>query len=160
MGEKVIKLMVEGGKASGGPLLGPALGPLGINVQEVVSAINEQTKAFAGLNVPVNVVIDTASKGFTIEVGTPPTSQLLKQRAGLEKGHGKAWREGSAGNVALKDVVEIAKSKTNIKGLSLKAKAKEVIGTALSMGLTVEGKHPRELQREIDEGKHNSAFGA
>ncbi len=160
MSEKVIKLMVEGGKASGGPPLGPALGPMGINIQEVVNAINEATKAFAGLSVPVNVVIDTKTKSFTIEVGAPPTSQILKQKAGVEKGHGKAWKEGSIGNVSLKDIVEMAKGKSNSLGKNVKATVKEIIGTALSMGLTVEGKNPREVQREIDENKHDSLFAA
>jgi large subunit ribosomal protein L11 len=149
---KEIKLMVEGGKASGGPPLGPALGPLGINTAEVVNKINAMTKAFEGITVPITVFVDAKTKSYTIEVGTPPVSQLLKKKANIEKGHGKAWKENPAGNVSLKDIIEIAKSSTKISS-NLKEAVKEILGTALSMGLTVEGKNPKQLQKDIDEGK-------
>jgi large subunit ribosomal protein L11 len=46
MGETTLSAMVEGGKASGGPPLGPALGPLGIPVNSIIDEINKKTKAF------------------------------------------------------------------------------------------------------------------
>ena len=86
--EKTIDVIVDGGKATAGPPLGPALGPMGINAGQVVAKINEATKAFSGMKVPVKVIVDTTTKQFNIEIGTPPTAELIKKEAGIEKGAG------------------------------------------------------------------------
>ena len=67
-----VEAMVEGGKATAGPPLGPALGPKGVNIGQVVAKINEQTKAFAGMKVPIKVIIND-DKSFEIKVGIPPS---------------------------------------------------------------------------------------
>ena len=154
--EKVINAIVDGGKATAGPPLGPALGPMGVNAGQVVAKINEATKAFAGMKVPVKVIVDTDTKEFKVEVGTPPTSELLKKAAGIEKGAGN--REEPAGDIKLEEVVKISKSKANSLGKTMKETVKEVCGTCLSLGINIEGKNAREVIREIDEGKHDSLF--
>jgi large subunit ribosomal protein L11 len=149
-----IKLLVEGGKASAGPPLGPALGPFGINVGQVVAKINEQTKEYAGMTVPVTVVVDPKTKSFEIKVGSPPVSALIKKELGLEKGAKTAGSE-IVGNLSMDQVVKIAKLKrSGSLAKTLKAAVKEVLGTCVSMGITVEGKDPREVQRELDQGKY------
>ncbi len=149
MAKQVIEVLVPGGKATPGPPLGPALGPLGVPVPKVIAAINEKTKAYEGLTVPVKVIVDPATKSFEIEVGVPPTSALIKKYAKVEKGSGKPPE--AVGNISLKDVIEIAKiKKEQSLGKSLKAVVKEVIGTCVSMGITVDGKNPKELIKEID----------
>ena len=85
MGE--IKAMVDGGKASAGPPIGPALAPTGVNIGEVVAKINEKTASFAGMKVPIKVIIN-ANKTFEIEVGSPPMSALIKKEAGISKAAG------------------------------------------------------------------------
>ncbi len=152
--EKTIDAIVEGGKATAGPPLGPALGPLGVNAGQVIAKINEETKAFAGIKVPVKVIVDTDTKDFRIEVGSPPTAELVKKEAGIEKGAGN--REAPAGDVALEKLVGIAKAKTNSLGKSLKDTLKEVLGTCVSMGLNVDGNNPSDVLTEIDEGKHDT----
>ncbi|HDJ50955.1 MAG TPA: 50S ribosomal protein L11, partial [Thermoprotei archaeon] len=84
MPKQVIEVLVEGGKATPGPPLGPALGPLGVNVAQVVKAINEATKEFEGMKVPVKVIVDVATRQFEIEVGLPPTSALILKELGIE----------------------------------------------------------------------------
>ncbi|HEX2065175.1 MAG TPA: 50S ribosomal protein L11, partial [Candidatus Thermoplasmatota archaeon] len=71
---QTIETVVDGGKAAAGPL-GPVLGPTGVNMGQVIVKINEATKPFAGMKVPIKIVIGDR-KDFTIEVGTPPVSQL------------------------------------------------------------------------------------
>jgi len=150
---QVIEVLVEGGKASPGPPLGPALGPMGVNVAQVVKAINEKTKDFAGMQVPVKVIVNTETKEFRIEVGSPPTSALIKKELGLEKGGSD--QKNKVGNLTMDQVVKIARMKRdNMLAQSLKAAAKEVIGTALSMGITIEGEDPREIQKRIDQGEY------
>ncbi len=156
--ETVIQSLVDGGKASAGPPLGPALGPTGVNVYQIIQAINEKTKDYAGLKVPVTITINTDDKSFSIEVGTPPTSALLMKELGIEKGSGTTGTE-VIGNLNLSQIIQIAKIKQDkLLANSLKAAAKEVLGTAITLGVNVEDKHPKEIQKEIDEGVHDSLF--
>ncbi|MEW6035072.1 MAG: 50S ribosomal protein L11 [Candidatus Micrarchaeota archaeon] len=151
---KTINAVVEGGKATPGPPLAPALAPLGVNIGQVVAKINEMTKDFAGMKVPVKVNVDPKTKTFTVEVGSPPTAEIIKREAGVEKGAGN--REAPAGNLSMVKAVSIARAKRNSLGKDLKETLKEVLGTCVSMGITVEGRNAKEAIREVNEGKHDS----
>lgn len=154
---ETVDCLVDGGKATGGPPLGPALGPLGVNINEVVKAINEKTKSFAGMKVPVKVIIDPGKKTFEITVGTPPTSALITKELKLEKG-GKVHLE-IVGNLTMAQAIKIAKMKQDsLSGRNLKNQVMEVIGTCQSMSVTVEGKNPKDLQIEVKEGKFDDKF--
>lgn len=153
---KTIDVIVEGGKASAGPPLAPALAPMGVNIGQVVAKINEATKDFAGMKVPVKVNVDPKTKQFTIDVGAPPTAEIVKKEAKIEKGAGN--REAPAGNITLVQVVKIGKAKRNSLGKSLKDTVKEVLGSCVSMGINVDGKKARDVIKEVDEGMHDSLF--
>jgi len=156
---QVVETLVEGGKATPGPPLGPALGPLGVNIPAVVAAINEKTKDFAGMKVPVKVIVDPKTKEFEIEVGTPPTSALILRELGVEKGSSDA-KNSSVGNLTMEQVVKIARMKRDgMLASSMRSAVKEVLGTCVSVGVTVEGKHPKEVQKEVDEGKYSELIG-
>jgi len=159
MGEKkVIEALVSGGQATAGPPLGPALGPLGVNVLAIANKINEITKPYSGMKVPVKIIIDMETKEFEVNVGTPTTPALIVSELGVEKGSGAPKTE-KIGNLSMQQVMRIAKVKSaELLAKNLKAGVKEVLGSCLSMGVTVEDKDPREVQREIDEGKHDSLF--
>ncbi|MDD3494045.1 MAG: 50S ribosomal protein L11 [Candidatus Thermoplasmatota archaeon] len=149
---EIVEVLVEGGKASAGPPIGPALGPHGVNIVEIVNKINEVTADFQGTTVPVKITIDPVSKKYSIEVGTPPASALILKRAGKEKGSPEP-RERKVGTISMQDVIDIAAmKKDSLQGKSPKARAKEVVGTCVSMGIKVDNKNPRDVQREIDEG--------
>jgi len=153
--ETTIKVLIEGGKATPGPPIGPALGPLGINVGQVVSEINKKTAAFEGMKVPVSIIVDKKAKQFRIEVGSPPTAALIKKELGLEKGAKTAGQE-VVGNLTFEQVVKIAKLKrSTMLAEDLRAAVNEVLGTCLSMGVTVDGMHPKEVQRQVREGKYD-----
>ena len=156
MGEKkVVEALVNGGQATAGPPLGPALGPLGVNVLAIVNKINEITKDYSGMKVPVKIIVEK-DKSFSITVGTPPTTALLKAELGVEKGTG-AVREQTSGNLTLEQIIKVAKMKENdLLGEELKFKVKEVLGTCVSMGVTVEGKDPRDVQRQLAKGDYDS----
>ncbi|MFH1785095.1 MAG: 50S ribosomal protein L11 [Candidatus Micrarchaeota archaeon] len=151
---KTIDIIVDGGKASAGPPLAPALAPMGVNIGQVVSKINEATKDFEGMKVPVKVSVDPKTKEFTVEVGSPPTAEIIKKEAGIEKGAGS--KDAPAGNVALERLVVVSKSKRNSLGKDLKETLKEVLGTCVSMGVTIDNKNAREVIKEVNEGKHDS----
>jgi len=153
----VVEALVPGGKASAGPPLGPALGPLGVNVAQVVAKINEQTKDLNGMQVPVKVIVKSRTE-FEIEVGTPPTSALIIKEMGLEKGTGD---NNAVGNITMEQVLKIANIKR--KGLlskTLKNAASEVIGTAGSVGATIDGMPSKEAQLAVANGKYDEILEA
>lgn len=156
MGKITVKLMVEGGKANAGPPLGPSLAVHKVNIPNVVAKINEATKEFSGISVPVEVIVNTDNKQFEVKVGSPPTSQLIKKELKLEKLAKAAWKEPAVGDLKLAAVVKIAKAKLPSLGTrSLKAATKEIIGSCVSLGVTVDGKNPKEVLKEIDSGRHD-----
>lgn len=151
----IIEALVDGGNASSGPPLGPALGPMGVNIKEVIDKINNETKVFEGMKVPVKVIVDTDDKTFEIEVGTPPTSSLIIKELKVEKGS-SSNRSEKIGDLTLDQVKRIVKMKgQTILGSTMKQAVKEILGTCVSMGVTVENQDPRDVQRSIDEGKYN-----
>ncbi|HZA62954.1 MAG TPA: 50S ribosomal protein L11 [Nitrososphaeraceae archaeon] len=155
---KSISALVTGGEASAGPPLGPALGPMGVNVLQVVNMINDKTKDFPGMKVPVKVEVDSESKKFTVEVGIPPTAALVSKEAGITKGSGAAGTN-FAGNITMASAVKIAKMKIDISyAKDLKNAVKEVIGSCVSSGVKVEEKPAKEVFSDISAGKYDELF--
>lgn len=110
------------------------------------------------MTVPVTVIVDPKTKSFDVKVGSPPVSALIKKELGVEKGAKTAGSE-VVGNLSLQQVVQIAKVKrSGSLAKTLKAAVKEVLGTCVSMGVTVEGRDPREIQQEVDAGKHDEVL--
>jgi len=151
----VVEALVAGGKASAGPPLGPALGPLGVNVAEVVARINEATRDLNGMQVPVKIRVRSRTD-YDVEVGTPPTSALILKEVGVEKGTGD---KSVVGNLTIGQVVEIAAIKRRgLLSKTLKSAAREVIGTAGSLGVTVEGMPSKDAQKAVLEGKFDDTL--
>jgi len=154
---EVVEVLVPGGKATAGPPLGPSLGPLGINVKAVVEEINKKTATFNGMQVPVKIIVD-AKKNFTVTVGIPPTTALIKKEANIEKGSAEP-NVKVVGNLPFEAAVRIANMKLEgMLSYDLKAAVKEVIGTCVSMGVNVDGKRPKEVLAAIGEGKYDSVL--
>ena len=151
--KKIVEALVSGGHATAGPPLGPALGPLGVNVLTIVKKINDVTKDYSGMKVPVTIVVDTETKEFEVSVGIPTTSALIISELKVEKGSGTPNTQ-KIGNLSMEQVLKIAKNKqAELLARNLKGAVKEILGSCVSIGVTVEEKDPRELQKEIDEGK-------
>lgn len=152
-----VSVLVEAGKATAAAPLGPALGPLGVNIGLIVSEINQKTKSFEGMKVPVKILIDS-KKNFEIVVGSPPTSALIKKELGLQKGSGNP-KANIVGDISMKQVIKIAKMKQEkMNSMNLKANSSEIIGTCNSLGITIEGKPAKIIQKEIKTGKYDSIF--
>ena len=157
--KKALDTLVAGGHATAGPPLGPALGPLGVNVLAIVNKINELTKDYVGMKVPVKIIVDVETKEFEVQVGVPTTAALIVKELNIEKGSGNPKME-KVGNLTMEQVAKIANIKyQELLASNLKTAAKEVLGVCMTMGVTVEGKDPREVQREINEGKFNGLLG-
>jgi len=153
MPKQTVNAMVEGGKASAAPPLGPALGPLGVNIGQIISEINKKTADFKGVQVPVKIVVDEA-KNVTISVGTPPASALVKQEAHIEKGSGSPESDLVA-DLKIEQVIKIAKmKKDNLSGKDMFAMVKEIAGTCNSMGVMIEGKRAVHTIADINSGMY------
>ncbi|MCL2712031.1 MAG: 50S ribosomal protein L11 [Methanomassiliicoccaceae archaeon] len=152
-----VEALVEGGKATAGPPLGPALGPKGVNINNVIAAINEKTKAFAGMKVPVKIII-ADDKSFDIKVGTPPVSALIKGELGLESGSSNT-RTTKVGNLTVDQAKKIAEMKKyDLLGATVKARVLEVAGNCVCVGVTIDGKEPKVFQKDVKAGMYDSVL--
>ena len=153
MAKDTVEVLIEGGSATAGPPLGPALGPFGINMMQVVEEINNKSADFAGMKVPV--IIDRDTKEFDIEIGTPPTTSLIMEELGIEKASHEPGLD-IVNDLPIDKALKIARMKfDSLLANDYKAGVKEVMGTCVSMGLSVDGKDPREAQKDVDAGKYD-----
>jgi len=154
-----IEVLVPGGQADPGPPLGPELGPTPVDVQAVVEEINDQTAAFDGTEVPVTVEYDEDG-AFSIEVGVPPTAELIKDEAGFDTGSGKPQEEFVA-DLTVEQVRQIAEQKLpDLLSYDVKNAAKEVVGTCASLGVTIEGEDAREFKAKVDAGEYDDVLAS
>tara|TARA_Y100000310_G_scaffold69493_1_gene64990 strand:- start:1053 stop:1850 length:798 start_codon:yes stop_codon:yes gene_type:complete len=150
---QTVEALVEAGKASAGPPIGSSLGPLGVNVGQVVSQINEKTASFKGMQVPVKIIVNEDTKEFEISIGTPPSSSLILKETGIEKGS-RNPKADKVADILIEQIIKIAKMKESaLLGKNLKQKVKEIVGTCNSMGVLVEGKPAVETIQDINKGK-------
>lgn len=152
MPKEKIDLIVEGGKATTTPQLAQKLGPLKINISEVIKKINDKTNNFSGIKVPIKLTIDSDTKNVDISVGTPPVSELIKNELKLEKGSGVPNKD-IKGNMAIEQVIKIADMKKDAMYVTeLKSAVKNVIGSCNSLGVYVENEPAKFFIKKIDQG--------
>jgi len=196
---ETIDLLIEGGKAKPGPTTAPKLGVYKVNMGKLFQDINEQTKDYKGMNVPVKVIINKKDGSYSIKIGTPPVSSLIKKELGLKKITEEKKEEEEAkepeeskkkkddntekkktkkelkkekaekakktkgkkervivGNLTMGQCIKIMKMKRDsLLAKNMKKAVKEVVSSVVSMPLTIEGKSPKEVLKEIDEGKYD-----
>lgn len=156
----LIKLLVEGGKMSPGPAVAQQLGPMGINMGQVISDVNKATSEFGGITVPVHLTVNPKTKEFSIKVLSPPTSELIKKELKIEKASGARIKQ-KVGNLAIEQVISIAKSKHGaLLSKDFSATLKSIIGTCQALGVLIESKEPKEVLKEISEGEYKEEIRA
>lgn len=152
-------MLVPGGQADPGPPLGPELGPTPVDVQAVVSEINDRTEAFDGTEVPVTVTYEDDGS-FEIEVGVPPTSALIKDEAGFDTGSGRP-QDDFVADLSAEQVKRIAEQKrADLLSYDLRSASKEVAGTCVSLGVTIDGEDARTFAARVDAGEYDDLFSA
>jgi large subunit ribosomal protein L11 len=153
--KETIEVLVEGGKAKADASMAQKLGPMKINIQEVLRVINEKTDSFKGMKVPAQIVVDPETKEFEISIGTPPVTELIKKELNLSKGSSFPNKDKVA-NIGIEQVIKIAKMKeSSILHNSLKSVVKTVIGSCNSLGILVESKEAKDINIEVDKGEYN-----
>ena len=197
MGNETLDLLIEGGNAKAGPTTAPKLAQFKVNMSQLFNDINEKTKDYKGMNVPVKVEIDTSNASYNIKVGVPPVSALIKKEMNIKKfGVEKKQEEAGAkveakpkeektkpaattpetpaavvpeepkpekkekiiyGNLTIDQAIKIARMKRDsMLSRTMKGSLKEVIGACVSMPITVEGKSPKEVLQDIDNGVYDN----
>ncbi|MCL4399320.1 50S ribosomal protein L11 [Candidatus Parvarchaeota archaeon] len=142
-----LTIVVDGGKATPAPPVGPQIAALGLKAPEVIKKINDATKAFEGMKVPVEIEVDKATKEYTIESMMPSVAQLLIKAAGLEHGYGDRKETKS---VSMEEIKRIAKEHSKYSlAKTEQGLINEVLGSCLSLGLKVDDKDPRELIKKV-----------
>jgi large subunit ribosomal protein L11 len=150
-----VKLIVDGGAMAPGPTVAQALGPAGINIGKVISDVNVATAGFKGMKVPVELDVNIKTKTYEIKVSSPPVSELIKKELGLEKGSGEAQRL-KVGNISIERIISVAKTKMpSLLAKDLKSAVKLIVGTCVSLGVLVDNKEAKDVEKDIDAGKYN-----
>jgi large subunit ribosomal protein L11 len=152
----IIKVLADGGSMAPGPALSQKLGPAGIPMPQVIQKINEATENFKGMKVPVEILVDSTTKKFEVKVFSPPASELIKKEIGVEKGTGD-YKKIKVGNASIEQIISVAKTKfPNMLSRNMKSAVKNIVGTCVSLGVLIENKSPKEIEKEIDEGKYDA----
>lgn len=132
----VIKLQIQAGKATPAQPVGPALGQHGINIMGFCKEYNERTASQAGSIIPVEITV-YEDRSFTFITKTPPTSDLLKKAAGVDKGSSTP-NKAKVGQITKAQLREIAQTKMkDLNATSVEGAERIVEGAARSMGITV-----------------------
>ena len=155
MAKESVDMIIEGGKATLSAQMGQKFGPLGVNIQGILNDVNKKTEAFKGMKVPVKIHVETSDKSYEIDVGTPPTSELIKKENELEKGSGSP-NSLKAGYLSIEQVIKIAKmKKDSLLVYDLKGAVKNIIGSCVSVGILIEGKEPKEIMKMVDNNEYD-----
>lgn len=151
--KQTLSALVVGGETNAGPPLGPALGPLGVNVTQIVNEINKKTGDYSGMRVPVKIHVNLEDKSFEVEVGIPTTSALIAKETAVKKGSGTPNTD-YVGNISMENIVKIARvKKEKSYGDTIRSVAREIMGSCVSMGIKVEEMTAKEALKEMDSGK-------
>ena len=133
----LIKLQIQAGAANPAPPVGPALGAHGVNILEFCKAYNAATESQRGNIIPVEITV-YEDRSFTFITKTPPAAQLIKKAAGVPKGSGVPHTQ-KVGSLNMDQVREIAQTKMDdLNANDLDAASKIIMGTARSMGITID----------------------
>lgn len=151
-----VKLIVDGGSMKPGPSVSQQLGPMGVNLGKVISDVNEATKGFAGIKVPVELDVNPKTKSYKIQVFSPPVSELIKKELKLEKGSGTP-NKIKVGNIPIEILISIAKTKMpDLLAKDLKSALKLIVGSCVSAGILIDSKEAKEIEIEISAGNYDS----
>jgi len=164
MAKDTLEMLVDAGKAGPNPTAAQKLSAYKLNIGEVFQKVNDKTSDYKGMQVPIKIIIDKDTKEVEIEVGLPPVSSMIKKEIGIDKARiseeEKTAGKTVTGSITMEQCVKVAKMKmTQMLVKNLKAATKQVVGTAVSMeGIQVEGKDPKEVLSEIDNGTWDKLF--
>ena len=131
----VVTIHIQAGQASPAPPVGTALGPHGVAIMDFCKEYNSKTEDKRGQIIPAVITI-YEDRSFDFILKTPPTSFLIRQALGVEKGASEVGREevGALTDAQLAEIAKIKMPDLNTDDMEM-AKL-QVAGTARSMGVS------------------------
>lgn len=153
---RVFTMKIRGGQAKPEPPITDAANIIGLNAKELADQVNSKTSRYKGFNVAVKIIVNEDTREYEIEVKPPTTTELLLQAVGVEEPSGNPAQQ-KIGDLSFEKIVEIAiLKKPSLNTRTLKAAVKTIIGSARSIGITIDGKDGKQVTREIDEGLYDN----
>lgn len=144
-----VKLQVKGGQANPAPPVGPALGSKGLNIMEFCKRFNAETQDMMGKLVPVVITV-YKDKSFDFVIKTPPAAVQLLEVAKLKSGSAQPNRN-KVGSVSWNQVRDIAENKMkDLNAFTIESAMRMVAGTARSMGITISGESPFQVESKVE----------
>jgi len=148
---KIIYMRCFGGEAAGASSLAPKVGPLGLSAKKIADDIAKSTMNYKGLRVTVKLIVQ--NRIAQIEVVPSAAALIVKALAEPERDRKKEKNVKHSGNITLEQLYDIARTmRVRSMARTFSGTVKEILGTAVSVGCTVNGKGPREIQKAIDDG--------
>merc|ERR1711976_16747 len=149
---KIIYLRAFGGEAAGASSLAPKVGPLGLSAKKIADDVAKNTQEFKGLRVTVKLTVQ--NRQAQIEVVPSAAALIIKALNEPERDRKKEKNILHDGNITMDTIYEVARvMKPRSMAKEFKGCVKEILGTAVSVGCTVDGCDPRDLQKQIDDGE-------
>ncbi len=154
MGIRVITIKTRGGKLAENPQL-DQLEKIGLNIEELIEKINKKTEIYKDFDITVRIVVDEDTKEYDIEIKPPSTTSILLSKVGAREPSGDPAHK-KIGDLSMEDIIEVALMKKPVLNTkSLRSAVKVIIGSARSIGITIEGKDGKQVTREVDEGLYD-----
>merc|ERR1711976_1081846 len=148
---KIIYLRAFGGEAAGASSLAPKVGPLGLSAKKIADDVAKATLDYKGLRVTVKLIVQ--NRQAQIEVVPSAAALIIKALAEPPRDRKKEKNIKHDGNITLEQLYEVARTmRPRSLAKSFSGTVKEMLGTAVSVGCTVEGEDPKDLQSQIDDG--------
>jgi len=154
--KQYVRVAVQGGKVVLSPQIAELLKENGFNPDEISKRIAEKVSPILQLGFRnVNVEVDFVPRSYyEINVIMPPVTELLLRCAGREEGPHST--QEVVGNLDLAKAAEIAYYKfPELKSRDFKRALKQVLSAAATIGITVNGRNPRDVIKEVDGGAYD-----
>ncbi|BEP18077.1 50S ribosomal protein L11 [Pyrofollis japonicus] len=156
MGIRVYTVKVKGGQVSEDAL--STLKKSGVDLSKLREELNALTQKYKGFEVTVKILVDEDTKEYDIEIKPPTTTELLLHAVGAKEPSGDPMHQ-KIGDLPFEKIVEIAiLKKPSLTAKTLKAAVKTILGSARSIGITVDGKDPKQVTQEVESGVYDAVL--
>jgi large subunit ribosomal protein L11 len=156
MGIRVYTVKVKGGQVSEDAL--STLKKSGVDLSKLREELNKLTQKYKGFEVTVKILVDEDTKEYDIEIKPPTTTELLLHAVGAKEPSGDPMHQ-KIGDLPFEKIVEIAiLKKPSLTAKTLKAAVKTILGSARSIGITVDGKDPKQVTQEVENGVYDAVL--
>jgi len=154
MGIRVYTIKAKGGQVSEDAL--STLKKSGLDLAKLRDELNKLTEKYKGFEVTIKIMVDEDTKEYDVEIKPPTTTELLLKAVGAKEPSGDPMHQ-KIGDLPFEKIVEIAiLKKPSLNAKTLKAAVKTILGSARSIGITVDGKDAKQVTQEVESGVYDA----